>query len=286
MARLDELVKQYRDGKVPTAIIAERTGDTQESVKRRLIRHLGKTRYLGIARAIGGQVTAQRLRANPAFREEYSRHMSKAVSRSINFRMQEKYFKAAWKKKAGRGSKKGIGRLLELMQTTTFRNDWKVKCRVGGRAAYVRARGIHAEKNADARKQGAIRGLRHTSRKVIGPNGERMYNDLERRVARILKQKDITYEYERRFDTDTGNGFLSIDFCVGGNRFIEVTDWDDAKAKSQKLNRKYRRMIDANPAGIEFIVVTKPGRVEEYRRDLEKDIRVLCPKEFATLLAS
>lgn len=287
MARpIGELVKQFRDFKTPTATIAERTGESQESIKRKLITHLGAKEYLKVARSIGGHAIAKRLRTDSEFSKAYSTHMSRLVVQSLKKRMQSKAFQQAWKKKAKEGSKKGVRRLRRLMKVAAFQDDWKTKCRIGGYESFERSVGIHAEKNAAARKRGALRGLEHTSRKTTGPNGERMYNDLERRVAEILKRKGIPYEYEKRFDTDTGNRFFSIDFCIGENCFVEVTDWDDEEAKSEKLNRKYRILREANQTGFEFIVVTTPGRVSEYRRHLEKDIRVLCPKEFKTLLAS
>ena len=283
--RIGELVKKYRDQKIPTATLAYRTGESQESIKRRLFRYLGKERYLEAARSIGGRTMAERLRTNPTFREKYARQMGKTVKRSISKRMQNAAFKAAWKGKAGRGSKKGIEKLRRLMHASSFRHAWKSKCSLGGQASYARASGIHSTVNSTARKKWSIRGLRHTGRKIIGPKGEKMYNDLERRVACILKRLGIAYEYEKRFDTDTRNGFCSIDFFIGGNTIIEVTDWDDAAAKSDKLNRKYRKLKTMTPALADFIVVTKPRRAEEYRSRLEKDIRVLSPKQLTALLA-
>jgi len=283
---ISELVKQFRDFKTPTAAIAERTGETQESIKRRLIDYFGKPQYLKIARSIGGHIIAERLRTDCGFSEAYSTQMSKSVIQSLKMRMQSQKFRLAWKKKAKEGSENGVRRVRQLMKDAAFQNNWKAKCRIGGNESFMRTVGIHAEKNAAARKRGAIQGLAHTGRKATGPNGERMYNELERRVASILKRERIPYEYEKRFDTDTGNRFFSIDFFIGRNRFIEVTNWDDEKEKSEKLNRKYRKLRQDIQAGIEFIVVTTPGRVGEYRKHLEKDIRVLGPKEFKTLLAS
>ncbi|MBI2445759.1 hypothetical protein HYV43_05205 [Candidatus Micrarchaeota archaeon] len=227
---------------------------------------------------------AERVRANPAFRQKYATNMREVVGQSLKTRIQDRAFRAAWKEKAKKGSKKGLGRIRQLMQDPSFLRAWREKCRKGGNAAHDRCLGIHVKENAAARKQGSIRGLQHTGRKVIGPCGESMYNVLEKKVASILKKQGVPYRYEERFDTDEGNGFCSIDFTAG-NLFIEVTDWDDAREKSRKLNRKYRMLKHQLPRHAAFVVVTKPGRVEQYRRHLEKDIRVVHPRQLTVFLA-
>ncbi len=282
--KISELVSSFRDDKHSTAAIAEKTGESQASVKKRLIRHLGKKQYIEIARSIGGRTTAHRLRTNPRFLKRYAKQMRELVVRSLKRHMEDPAFRTAWKTKAKRGSEKGIKRLRQLMQGTAFEESWRDKCRRGGLAAYGQSSGIYAKSNAAARLQWSINGLRHTGRKVVGPRGERMYNGLEKQVAGILNALGIPYEYEKRFETDTLNGFFSVDFQAG-NVFIEATYWDDPKEKSRKLNRKFRTLRELIAPNATLIVVTKPHKVEQYRTYLEKDIRVLGPKELQAFLA-
>lgn len=212
--------------------------------------------------------------------------MSEKVSLRIQKLMENQKFSAEWKKKAEAGSKKGIRKLKRLMKDPVFQSEWKQKCSTGGKNAYLASTGIYARKNATARRQWSLTGLKRTGRKVIGPNGEKMYNALEKRVATTLEALNIPYTYEKRFDTDTLNGFFSIDFQICGNVFIEATYWDKAMTKSKILNKKYEMLNKLFHKRLKFIVVTRQNQTEEYRKYLERDIKVCCPKELTTLLAT
>lgn len=231
-------------------------------------------------------MVARKWRTQPEWRTMNAAKMSQKVSSRINQLMQSEKFKTAWKKKAQQGSKNGLERLKQLMEDPTYQDRWKRKCEMGGKKAYADSAGIFAKKNAAAREAWAVKGLSLTGRKILGPYGERMYNALEKKVATILQTLGIPYTYEKRFCAKTLNGFFSVDFFITGGIAIEATYWDKVEEKSKRLNKKYRMLKRQFHRNIDFFVVTRPNRVNEYRRHLEKGIKVCGPQELHTLLAS
>ncbi len=226
----------------------------------------------------------KRLLQNPIYREKYIRKMKRSVSDSILRRMSETRFRETWKKKAKSGSLRGNARISELMSDSSFSSSWSAKCSLGGHATAEHQRGIFDPTLHEARKLWSQKGLRRTSRKYTGPKRENMYNYLETRVAKILIDAGLSYLYEKHFDSDTKNGFFSIDFIVESlDLAIEATYWDKVADKCSILKSKFKQLKRLNPS-FRFVVVAKTSLADKYKKSLPSNIVVLTPTELEQMI--
>jgi len=237
---------------------------TRIEIRDYLVGRLGFRQYMGIARSNGGRAVAKKL-TEPGYRLKYSKKMSLSVKESLNAKMQGEAFKTAWLAKARFGSEKGIRKLRESMKNVEFHDKWVDKCRIGGKTSYTKCAGIHRA-SPNIRREWSIKGLKKTGKKLAGPHGEKMYNGLEVSVARILDSVGLEYVYEKILAVKNKNGFVSVDFVLPStpDLFIEAMYWSDSKEKIRELERKWSLIKDRRPDA-KLIVVTRPGRLEEYR---------------------
>lgn len=280
-----KLVSLFRDGHKTLDEISEGEGMGKDALREILVGNIGRNAYLATARRNGGFRCFDGLRASAARFDAYCSTMSKTVRGSLQSRMKCGEYRRAWLKKARYGSKLGVLAIRKRMRTPGFSRDWSVKCAKGGVEVVRRKIGIHDPQLRPERVLWSLKGLRRTSRKVVGPNGEKMYNDLENRIARALKANGVGYVYEKRFAVDSLNGFVSVDFVVGRNIFIEATCWDKPHGKCMLLNKKFA-LLKTRFKNARFIVVTTPHLLPEYARNLGNDIKVCGKNQLVRLLLS
>lgn len=241
------------------------------------------SKYIHTSHLIGAKMV-KRLLQNPTYKAEYIRKMKCSVSDSILRRMSETRFRETWEKKAKSGSLKGNARISELMLDPSFSSSWSAKCSLGGNTVAKLQKGIFNPALLNARRLWSQKGLRRTSRKYVGPQGENMYNYLEIRVAKILMAAGLRYFYEKHFASDTKNGFFSVDFLVESlNLAIEATYWDKVMDKCSILRTKFKRLKRINPS-LRFVVVTKTSLADKYKKSLPSNIVVLTPPELEQMI--
>ena len=119
-------------------------------------------------------------------------------------------------------------------------------------------------------------------RKIIGPRGERMFNQLEKEVAHILLSQEIDYEYEPIIIVD--NQTIIPDFRTG-NLIIECTKWTNAKPKAMSIRKKIKRLLARYPK-LNFLVVTTSSLKKRYMRHLSEFVKVLSTEEFEYLMGN
>jgi len=241
-----------------------------------LIAELGRDKYLRIAHINGGKAVAQKLK-DPKYRMGYVKNVGAGVKKSLVVKMRNNTFRDAWRIKARRGSVKGIENLRRAMNDLKFHDDWIKKCRIAGKNCYLKQAGIH-KASSSARREWSICGLKKTGKKLAGPHGEKMYNKLEVSVAQILDSLKLVYTYEKILAANNKNGFVSIDFVLPSapNLFIEATYWSHPEEKIRDLLKKWKLMKNQRP-NAKLIVVTRPGRLEEYAALSQTDINVFTP---------
>ncbi len=199
--------------------------------------------------------------------------------------MQNKKFRARWINKAKIASKKGVETIRTRLETDSyFRSNWSGKCRKGGNTSATTKKGMFAANQAE-RRIWSLKGLNRTGRKCVGPNGEKMYNELEVRVARALNSAGITYEYERIITAPNRNGFYSIDFFIqqGKTIFVEVTCWDDVAEKSKELEKKFEYLLKHFPTAKLALIVKERDR-EAYKHLLNRSIYILTSAQLICLV--
>jgi hypothetical protein len=274
---LSTILKDYVNG-ASTFELSKKYSIGVPKLKELLRSHLGNEQYLRIAHSNGGKVVVKKLR-NPIYRLNYARKMSLRVKRSLNQLMRSKRFRDEWSKKACKGSKRGILKLHELLSNPEFNRRWTAKCKVGGFKTYETKKGFYAAPRK-SRRSWSLLGLQRTGRKLVGPRGESMYNDLEVSVASILHELGVEYIYEKIIPVGNMNGFISVDFTIPRipNLFIEVTCWNKPSQKLIELKKKWKIIRHKCPEA-EMIVVTSPKYVDVYKKLPERDINVFTPKE-------
>lgn len=277
--------KMFRDEHMTLGEISAVTGKPVAEIRELLVGYFGRSEFTAISRRNGGFRMFLRLKQSPRGYMNYRTTMKQKVSKSIRERMLVAGFRRKWRSKARRASKTGTARIMQLMTDSVFSDAWCSKCRLGGREVFRRKLGIHSLKLRPKRAYWSLKGLRRTGRKVVGPNGERMYNPLEVRVAEVLRSLSLDYDYEKRFPVENVNGFVSVDFTLKGNVLIEATVWDKPDAKSSALRRKFV-MLKGKLPDARFIVVTSRRMLPKYRKTLGNDINVCCVKELPGLLLS
>lgn len=117
-------------------------------------------------------------------------------------------------------------------------------------------------------------------RKIIGPKGEHMFNQLEKDVAQILLSANVDYQYEPILIVD--HQTIIPDFKIG-NLIIECTKWTNAKVKVMSLKEKIKALLVRHPY-LYFIVVTKDTLKKRYVAHLEGLAEVLSTREFRRLM--
>ena len=241
-----------------------------------MVNKLGYEHYFKTTHANGGKAVARRL-GEPGYRAEYVKKMGLSVKKSLNAKMRNQSFKETWFVKARQGSAKGIEILRNSMNTPEFHEKWVTKCRIAGKTSYLKQVGIH-KASPSARREWSICGLKNTGKKLAGPHGEKMYNKLEVSVAQILDSLGLEYVYEKILAVKNKNGFVSIDFVLPSvpDLFIEATYWSDSEEKIRELSRKWDLIKSQHP-NARLIIVTRPGRLEEYSALSQTDINVFNP---------
>ena len=267
-----------------TRDIADKYCISQDEVKIILKRAMPLENYLRVARVVGAKKTSEKLK-NHAFRKLYSEKMKLSVSSAIKNKMNSVVFRNAWIHKAKRASVKGNQKIKQLLSDETFSKSWSAKCSLGARTLISLGKGIFDPNLKTERINWSIAGLKKTGRKVKGPLDEKMYNDLEVQVAKLLLSLGFTYSYGKVVRSDNLNGFFSIDFVVNGFPIIiEVTYWDKIEAKCLELERKFREYKNIFP-NYSFIVTTTPAMCDYYKRFLPDNILVLTPKQLEHFMA-
>lgn len=117
-------------------------------------------------------------------------------------------------------------------------------------------------------------------RKIVGPRGEPMFNQLEKEVARILLSQKVDYEYEPIIVVD--NQLIIPDFRTG-NLIIECTKWTNAKPKAMSIREKIKRLLTRYPK-LDFLVVTTSSLKKRYTHHLSGLVKVLSTEEFEYLM--
>jgi len=265
--------------------ISRKKGVDERILRTFLIKELGREGYLKISRSNGGKVIAKKLK-DPNYRSRYVCKMRRNVKKSLSKLMEDPKFRDSWLKKARNGSKKGISRIHERLGNKQFYQNWVDKCRVGGNKTYRHNLGFHSFP-AGIRRTWSLIGLKNTGRKKVGPNGEKMYNDLEVVVASILDNLGLKYEYERIVPVKNTNGFVSVDFTIKGypDLIIEVTCWSKPEQKIRELKGKLVLLKKIYPR-VKMVVVTSTKYIEEYEKLLESNINVFTPIRFKEYLIS
>jgi hypothetical protein len=116
----------------------------------------------------------------------------------------------------------------------------------------------------------AVNANTHPFRRINGPNGIRMLDDLERDVMLRLISQGFTAEYEPV--VRIGDRRLIPDFRIHGT-YIECTHNRQVKIKAAELRERFR-MLRENVVFSRGIVVTYPSLVRRYRHYLPVDIEV------------
>ena len=116
-------------------------------------------------------------------------------------------------------------------------------------------------------------------RKIIGPRGERMFNQLEKDVAQILLSANVDYQYEPILKV--GHQTIIPDFKTG-NLIIECTKWTNTKVKAMSLKGKIKALLVRHHY-LYFIVVTKDTLKKRYVPHLKGFAEVLSTGEFRRL---
>ena len=279
----DIVLKEFLGG-ASLGRLSQKYAMEKMKVREMLIGGLGHGLYLKTVHANGGKAVARKL-MNSDYRANYVKKMSLSVKESIGTKMQTKTFREAWMKKAGLGSVKGIEKLRLAMDDPKFHKDWVVKCKIAGMNCYLKQAGIH-KANPTARRKWSICGLKKTGKKLAGPRGEKMYNNLEVSVAQILDSLKVDYIYEKIIAVENKNGFISVDFVLPQipNLFIEVTYWSNSLEKMGELRKKWK-LIKSKYPDAKMIVVTQPKRMDEYGALSQTDINVFTPIKLKQYIA-
>jgi len=267
-----------------TVDIASNYGLHKHDVKQLVRAALPEQLYIRTACAMGGKKVANKLKI-PEFRERYLKKMSRSVRYALRVRMKNSDFRMQWKKKVKLASVRGNQRIRELLKNPAFYESWSRKCATGALSLKSSAKGIFDPALKNRRAAWSALGLRNTGKKVMGPLGERMYNALEVRVAKILLSRDIAYSYGKIIPAYNLNGYFSIDFFgKDAPIIIEATYWDKIEEKCLELERKFIYFKKKFPRH-SLVLVTKESMHAHYKRLLPHSISVLTPNLLEQFLA-
>lgn len=279
----NRILNDFIINKTPTKILAQKYNLQQNKIKDLLKQRLGLEEYIRLSGSIGGYIISNKLK-NKDYRIKFKQRLSNSIKNTLKKRMLNKDYYDKWVKKSKIGSIKGIERINNLLKNDKkFRDKWIKNCKKGGDYIYSNKIGIYDPLNVNKRKKGSLLGLKNTSRKLIGPNREKMYNKLEYDVAKILSLSKLKYEYEKIFNSNNPNGHISCDFVIEKDNkiiLIEVTNWDKVKEKCYELNRKFKIFDKYYKDGIKIVVNINHIKKELYKKYLSKNILVFSIKEF------
>jgi len=113
-----------------------------------------------------------------------------------------------------------------------------------------------------------IANLKTVKRKIIGPNGEKMYNEAERRLAELLLKHDLEYKYEPLINL--GDKYAFPDFLVK-NTIIErcgYSDWPCYWNRTAEKIELYEKHFKGK-----FIIVVPPNRFDIAVRRLSSHVK-------------
>jgi len=113
-------------------------------------------------------------------------------------------------------------------------------------------------------------------RKILGPKGEKMFNEMEKEVAEILLKLNLDYEYEKVLKIN--DRFFIPDFIISSCIIIECTYWSFVDDKSRLLRERFKTILKNTPIE-KMVLVTSDRLKNEYKRKLGKMVDVLTPKE-------
>lgn len=283
----NKIIIDFTNNYLSTKKIAKKYNTSKETIRKILINYLGREKYLKLAHSIGAKVITTKLK-NPLYKKVYSEKMSRAISKAIKQKMANPSFRKKWVEKSKNASKEGRKKVNILLETDPiFRAKWIKNCSKGGNKTFKLKKGVFDEANLKARREGSLRGLKNTKRKLIGPKKEMMYNNFERYIANLILNNKLNYIYERMFTHKNSNGFISCDFEININNkllLIEVTCWDKYKEKALQINRKFQILKDQLD-NFEYILVAPTKRQSErYSEFLDKEVICFSSYEFKNKL--
>lgn len=279
----NQILDDFVLNKIPTKDLSIKYETNQNLIKSFLKQNLGVSEYRRLSCSIGGHIISTKLK-DKAYRTEFINKLSNSIKNTINKKMLDKNYYNKWIEKSKLGSSIGLEKINNLLENDKrFRNKWIKNCKKGGDYIYSNKIGIHSPLNINKRKEGSLLGLKNTSRKFIGPNGEKMYNKLEYDTAKILLSNNLKYEYEKIFDSDNANGHISCDFMIKKDKrimLIEVTNWDKIEEKCYELNKKFTIFGKYYKGCIKVVVNINKIKKELYKKYLSKNILVFSINEF------
>lgn len=270
-----KIVYEFANKNFSTKEIAKVHNLNQKYVKSILLDKLGKDNYLSLAHKLGARKVNDRLK-DYEYRKDHIEKISESVSYAINKKMKDPSFRASWINKCRMASLRGKQKINSLLETNLkFREDWVKNSKKGGMKTFTLSLGAFNPDNREVRRNGSLRGLKNTKRKVFGPKGEKMYNNFERYIANLILNSNLDYVYEKIFKDKNYNGFISCDFEIkinGKILLVEATCWDKCKEKSIQINEKFKR-LKTHITNFEYILVVPTQRQsEKYSEFLDKEI--------------
>tara|TARA_Y100000310_G_C20562582_1_gene753789 strand:+ start:227 stop:1114 length:888 start_codon:yes stop_codon:yes gene_type:complete len=281
------IVRDFTKNNLSTRDISKKYEISINHVKDTLKNNIGKEEYLVLAHRLGAKRANEKLK-NPTYKSYISKKISKSVSSTIQDKMKNPKFREEWINKSKKASKKGKEKINLLLENDQkFRENWSKNAKQGGLKTFSLGLGAFDKSNAEARKIGALKGLRNTKRKALGPRNERMYNDFETYIAKLILDNNLDYKYERIFNDKNYNGFISCDFEIKLNNktlLVESTCWDKFKEKSLQINKKFEK-LKYHLKDFEYILVSPTKRQSErYSEFLNPEIKCFSSYKFKEVL--
>ena len=134
-------------------------------------------------------------------------------------------------------------------------------------------------------KEDRIKGFRRArlkiKRKVIGPNGELMFNNGEKKIAEELLRNKIKYTYEPVISL--GKNYAIPDFAVN-NVIIERCGYGNWKPYWSNLKRKIKRLENRKKYKIVILVPSCNFDIAIKRLGNTKNIDILKEENLESLL--
>ena len=274
------VINEFEKNNKTSRIIAQEQNMSKREVISLLKNFFGPPEFLKIARRNAAIQTNKKI-------DRVS--LGKRISKSLLKKMDNPEFHRKWiikTKKASLIARNNVSNLL--CNNTKFREKWRKNCSKGGLSSFQNKKGFYDPNHLLKRKEGSLKGLQKTGRKVLGPHGEMMYNKLEQQTATFLVKQLIEYEYEKTFSFKNANGYISCDFVFSlGQKtfFIEVTTWDKAEDKIKRLNKKFQFYKKINDNAICLLVTSNRFMKDKYSPFVSKNVQLLTLKELKEKVA-
>lgn len=290
MMNKEELIFDFKENSLTLTNLIKKYGVEKEIIKGLLKEELkedySKILFRNIGRS-GNRALMEKLRENPEFRQNYFRKTGNGISKAILEKMKDENYRKKWIEKTKHASVLGRQQVNLLLETNPiFKEAWIKNCKKGGEITFNAKLGAYDPKNREKRKIGSLKGLKSTTRKVLGPKGESMYNKLEVSVARVILRQKLNYIYEKRFCVDNQNGYISCDFVLNLNKIvvIEATCWDKVEEKCKRFIQKRKYLEALFGSNFELIVVVPERRLKEKYSIFLKNIPILLVAELGDYL--